>query len=258
MINFVTTRLDMSNYNHLKLSIVSPVFFSHKNTPALDLLIQKYSQLPLALRKQIEFVFIDDCSSHPISINTKALNFQLYRIKTDIPWNQGGARNLGVLKARCSKLLLTDIDHYFPQELLKKMIERKRVDRLYNFKIKNDKGEKWTGSPNVFFTTKSVFYKALGYDEAFSGHYGYEDVYFLSLQKKLKTKKQYLTRRIRVVNNLSLVGEEDYHILQRDTKVNHALYTQKEELLKKGKGLESHSRICLNFEWEKVAQNSIA
>ena len=64
------------------------------------------------------------------------LNLTWIRIREDIAWNQPGARNLGAVYAKSDKILITDLDHEFPEATLRALERRGHRVRF---------GETWSG-----------------------------------------------------------------------------------------------------------------
>lgn len=237
------------SYNHLELSYVVPVYITNPDTNILHLFLEHYAKFSTGTLDKIQFIFVDDCSPLQVTIPEKyKFNYILARIKNDITWNQGGARNLGVHLAKTSKLILTDLDHVFPEKLIKDMIDSKEPHCLYQFR--REAGGVKTGShPNTFFCTKGTYFKVLGVDEEFCGNYGYEDVYFTEMQKAAGTKiKKY--SRIRIIKNEHKDTTNELHHLKRDSDVNKELLDKKLQFIRHGKPFAGHSRLFLNFEWE--------
>ncbi len=240
----------IDRYTKLELSYIVPVFFNQGNTEMLNDLLRTYSTYSNEILERIQFIFVDDCSPIPIRIPEQFnLNILLLRVIDDIKWNQGGARNLGVMQARTSKVLLTDVDHIFPEVLFRKMLSAKISDKLYKFKRIDDKGNRVASACNIYFSSKSVFFKSLGYDEEFCGNYGYEDTMFFEFQKKLGTKQPYFNRIDRIIVK-KLDNVSNYHTLKRDTETNKILFQKKLEHIKSKSPFLSHSRLFLNFKWE--------
>lgn len=242
----------------IALSYIMPVFFNQKNINVLLDLLDTYSKYDRALLKQIQFVIVDDCSPIPIEIpDSIQVNYVLYRITTDITWNQAGARNLGVVQAADPRIILTDCDHVFPERLLEKIVKSSIPRKtLYKFKREDATGRSTNSACNIFYTSKSAFFSSLGYDEEFCGNYGYEDVMFRHFQKKVGNDLTYFTRWIKIVSN-TIDRENSYHNLVRDTSVNQTLLDEKMKLLKSNNIFSAHSRIFLNFEYTKMAENRI-
>lgn len=102
--------------SHIDLTYVTHFYCNQKKIDAVTELLKQYEQYPSELLDRIEFVIIDDCSPIEYEIPDINLNFRWLRITTDIQWNQGGARNLGVTFAKSDKILLSDLDHAFPRQ----------------------------------------------------------------------------------------------------------------------------------------------
>jgi len=93
-------------------------------------LILPYYRSPQMLRRQMEVVadyppgytvvVVDDGSPEPAEVPA---GVELYRIEVDIPWNRGGARNLGAHVARTDWIIQTDIDHVLLPECAAALLE---------------------------------------------------------------------------------------------------------------------------------------
>lgn len=242
----------------MQLSYVLPVYFNQQSTNTLIELLSRYNTYAKEVMAPIQFVIIDDGSPLPVSIPKEInLNISVYRITTDIRWNQCGARNLGVVYAKSPKILLTDSDHYFPEKLLQNILKSKIPRRtLYKFKRMDHHGSAISKAANIFYTSKSIFFQALGYDEEFCGNYGLEDLYFFNLQKRLRNKVKYFTRFKKIVAN-KIDRKLSYHTLERDFEINNLLYEKKKVLLKTDDPFASHSRAFLQFDWTLVDERRL-
>jgi glycosyltransferase involved in cell wall biosynthesis len=129
-----------------------------------------------------ELVFVDDGSPQPLNLHAPYTNIRQYRIVDDIPWNQPGARNLGACQARGEWLLFFDLDHRFATGDFLKVLAQLgtlSVGTLYKFaRFSEDLGQPIHSHMNSFLISRSDYFKNGGYDEDFSGSYGYEDVWF--------------------------------------------------------------------------------
>jgi len=235
------------------LSYVIPVYFNQQSTQTLVELLLRYNSYAKEVMVPIQFVIVDDASPLPIIIPEEIrLNLSVYRIATDISWNQSGARNLGVVYAKSPKILISDADHYFPEKLLRNILKSSIPRKtLYKFKRVDHQGCSIGKAMNIFYTSKSIFFQTLGYDEEFCGNYGYEDVYFFDFQKVIGNNIRYFSRFTKIVAN-KVDRELSYHSLERNTETNRVLYEKKKELLKVGNPFASHSRAFLQFDWTLV------
>jgi len=236
---------------------VVPVYIENIEAQAMEKFVAKYEQYSPQTLQRIHFVFVDDCSPKKVEITSSKLNYTLARISDNIKWNQGGARNLGVMLAKSSKLILTDLDHTFPEKTLLYLLNQPIPKAIYFFNRIKDR-KKIHPHPNTFFCTKSLFYKALGVDESFCGNYGYEDIYFIELQKRLKTKIRTIRRHHILVREHKELPHEKQHNLIRDTTVNKALLEEKRKYLETKDPFRGHSRIHLNFHWEIYKENFLS
>lgn len=234
---------------NIELSMVIPLFIQNKDNKDLQNVIRIYEEYSVEIRNKLHFIFIDDHSPEDIQINSQNLNYSVYRILDNITWNQGGARNLGVTMAKSSKLILTDLDHIFPEKTVAYLLKRKIPTHILKFR-RIRAGKKASTHPNTFFCSKSIFFKSLGVDEEFCGNYGYEDIHFYDMQRRLGT----CFRKIRRYNILT-VKEHSQHNLVRDTSINKSLYLEKKKSIDQGNPFESHSGLFLNFKWKLTQEH---
>ncbi|MDD2798087.1 MAG: glycosyltransferase [Bacteroidales bacterium] len=229
------------------LSYIVPLYFNQKSNQILVRVLQKYATYHQSTLDQIHFILVDDCSPIKIEIpNIPNLNITLLRVTTDIRWNQGGARNLGVKYASTTKLLMTDLDHVFPERTLNYLINRKyNYSDLFRFR-RFSGWKKIASGCNIFYLNKNLFDSNKGYDEIFCGYYGYEDTHFFEVLEREGVSVKKLPYWYPVFD-LALDRETEYHSLVRDTTRNLKLLEDKRE----GKE-EWHTGLSINFEWEIV------
>lgn len=242
------------DYTHIKLSYIVSVYFNQQNTAPLFDLLKQYSAYSAELLDSIQFIIVDDGSTVPVTLPDQLnLNILLLRIHQDIPWNNGGGRNLGAVYARSDKVLFTDIDHIFPEKTLQKLIDINRFGKnLYRFRGQFEDGH-WDNKicHNIYAMSRARFFEFHGYDEDFSGHYGGEDTFLLRYHRycggRLKTlNKQYHV----IVKKLEKSGR--YHNLDRDMTLNNQKYAEKRDRFLKFGPEYGHSRMFLNFPWDIV------
>lgn len=238
----------MQKQTEPSLSYVVPLFFDQKTNDTLLRVLNHYSRYSKSLLDKIHFILVDDCSPLEIKLpEIPNLHITLLRITSDIRWNQGGARNLGVNYASTSKLLLTDIDHIFPERTLKYLLRRPfRYGDLFRFR-RFSGWKKIDSGCNIFYINKQLFNDFGGYDEIFCGHYGYEDTHFFETLER----NGYPVKKLPYwfpVFDLAIDRQTAYHSLVRDTDRNLALLEQK-----RAGAVPWHTGLSLNYEW-KVAQ----
>lgn len=237
-----------------RLSCIMPLYFNQGDVCHFHDLLMRYNDCPAAVRQYLQFVLVDDCSAEQITIPPQInLNIKLYRILDDIPWNQSGAKNLGITMSPTSKILSTDVDHYIPPELLGTLLEIPTPCRqIFVFERETEYGEKIKSHKNTFFTSKSTFFESLGYDEQFCGNYGQDDNMFLLLQQYMGVRVMPFDRQYSV-KYLEYGGK--HHSLKRDGAVNRKLFETYREVLRSTKDpLLCHSRLFLNFKWQFVEE----
>lgn len=236
----------------IKLSYVVPFYLEDNKTNPLLELIAIYNSYSRDMLKHIHFVFVDDHSNIPIEIpDDIVLNYTLLRVTTDIKWNQGGARNLGVKYAKSERIIVTDLDVIFPENLLGRLVSYKLPNNsVFKFNTISDL-KPVRPHVNVFFMTKSIYMRTNGVDEEFSGNYGHEDIFFYYQQKALGTKF-YLYSYSNIVHREHKDSEEHQHnSLIRDGKVNEQLIADKLAIMESSDNpLDARSDLYLNFEWE--------
>jgi hypothetical protein len=242
-----------SDSSHIKLSYITHFYFNQGDTSTLTDLLRRYAEYPADILDHLQFVLVDDGSPAKVEIPEDLnLNVLLLRINEDIPWNQPGARNLGVTCARSDKIVLTDLDHEFPAETLREMIRRKNPGRtMYKVRRYDTSGRRRSTHSNTFFMSRGRFMKLYGYDEEFSGHYGCDDTTFWRWQRNHGTRSLYLPRFCRVVDR-DVDREKAYHTLQRDLSHNRPIAARKKAAWRQYGADAGHSRQFLRFTWSVV------
>jgi glycosyltransferase involved in cell wall biosynthesis len=163
-------------------------------------LIIPYYRAPMMLREQlkvidqypdgVKVIVVDDCSPEPAREALRDRpNLSLYRIDTDIPWNRGGARNLGVTFADTEWIVHVDIDHILPATCAENLLTAKLYPQCwyrfprYRVGKADETRKKDTIPPDQTFgsikphidsyaCTKDLYWEAGGYNEDYSGCLG--------------------------------------------------------------------------------------
>lgn len=169
-------------------------------------LIVPYYRNPLMLREQIrawesyphalQIVLVDDGSPEDaVSVVLEAASLELrerlrlYRIQIDIPWNRGGARNLGAHLANTDWLVHIDIDHVLPATSAWKLAQFSadakhwyRFERYRNGMADDTRKKDKIPAQAVYgkihphqdsyLCTHRAYWLAGGYDEDYSGCLG--------------------------------------------------------------------------------------
>lgn len=114
-------------------------------------LVLPYYRQPLMLKRQMDewerfpagydFIVVDDGSPEPalevLAHASEALRkrLKLFRITVDIPWNRGGARNLGTSQSHKDWIIHADTDHVLPVGAAEALLEHEpKALRWYRFR----------------------------------------------------------------------------------------------------------------------------
>ena len=248
----------MSGYEHIMLSYIVPVYTNQCHGAILERLLRKYATYSRLLLERIQFVVVDDGSPMSVQIADDIdLNILVLCIKEDIPWNQPGARNLGVVYARSEKVLITDVDHEFPEDTLQHLLERtcRSNDAFMLARMEAD-GERLNPHPNTFLLRRSTFLKHYGYDEELCGAYGYDDLLFREWQKYNGTRFRCLPNQFFCIHR-AIDRNSAYHSLVRDDTRNARLAVSKRQEWTEYGPNGGHSRRFLMFTWELTLDRQI-
>lgn len=236
--------------SHLKVACVTHFYCTEDNMASVFDMLERYSNYEPSLLDHLHFVIVDDGSPLEYEIPPFDLNLTWLRVNKDIPWNQAGARNLGALYARADKLLLSDLDHLFPEETFQLLLRaRSPAKHLYKFRrLDPENGQLLRGHPNIFFTSRGLFFKHFGYDEEFGGHYGAEDFRFVKFLKGQGVIHRHLPRRFLCLPRPE-IGLQSTHNLERDPSFNTPVDARKRMEMQWYGHSSGHSRMNLNFQW---------
>lgn len=171
----------------MSYQIVSLVMPYYENPKMLDTQVLEWLSYPSFVCTRLRVVVVDDGSrdapalevlrQHRMSFDSRGLDVQLYRVMKDIPWNQDGARNLGMRACNTTFALMTDMDHVLRARDALDMVEfcLQGIPRGQYFMprqfVKNTMQE-IPRHPNTFLFRVEDFWAMGGYDEDFAGFYG--------------------------------------------------------------------------------------
>ena len=252
---FIKPKLNMlhaKDMQHIKLSYITHFYFDQKTPDTLFELLRKYEDYSPEILDFIHFVIVDDCSPLNFDIPEFQLNITWLRITDDIKWNQGGARNLGVMYAKSDKILISDLDLEFPEHTLEKMITARNPGKhFYKIYRKNkETGLLRNRHPNTFFMSRARFLRFYGYDEEYSGGYGAEDYRFVKFLKYHGSWQHHLSKRFFCFKREEIDRTTSYHSLSRNFDRNSPIDKRKRSELLEWGPESGHSRIFLNFKWK--------
>lgn len=228
--------------NHITL--VYPYF---NNGSMLDLHLKEWNKYEN--KEMFSAIIVDDCSMRdPAEPHLIDVGFpiSLYRITTDIPWNQNGARNLAMTYAN-GWCLITDIDHLLKRKHAKKFKDLK-LENGYYYKPhrKLHDGLNYHKHPNSYILNYDLYWKAGGYDEDFCGYYGTDSTFRRQLEKNAVEGETEIV--------LSLYGRgviSDASTIEYGRK-NSKYHVSNNERLKYKRKHGGTPIPPLNFDWYKV------
>mgnify|MGYP002676796780 CR=1 FL=1 len=88
----------------------------------------------MELKKKLYILLVNDASTVNLDLPKFDLNLTILRIQKNIKWNSSGAKNLGVLAATSARIIVSDIDHWFPKEALQFCMKLNEVnDKVFAF-----------------------------------------------------------------------------------------------------------------------------
>ena len=138
-----------------------------------------------AVLDNLHIIIVDDHGDPAVGVDVAielelfVASVRIFRVDDDIPWNQMGARNLGMHHAD-GWCVMVDPDMIFDSPTLHRLmqaaskIQRGRIIK-YGLRHANS-GKIDTTSPNTFVIHADDFRICGGYDEDFAGNKGWSDV----------------------------------------------------------------------------------
>lgn len=242
---------NLPSSSHIKLTYITHFYCDEpEKIESINELLENYASYPSEILDQTHFVIVDDGS--PISYEPRHFNLNLtwLRITDDIPWNNPGARNLGVTYAKSENILITDSDHALPPKTMSYLIGRPDCGKsFYKFKRMTPSGKLRAAHSNLFFMARSRFMRFFGYDEEFCGHYAHDDMWFVKFQKWNGSLQRHIPSRYHAYHR-KVKGLTHNHSLIRDLSTNEELYQTKRTTVDRFGGPSGHSRTFLDFKWE--------
>jgi glycosyl transferase family 2 len=185
------------------LTLIKPFY---RNCAMLAEQVRNWNAFP----SDVRVILVDDGSPEPaypiVKENATAElmgRLELYRIDVDIPWNRGGARNLGTQQANTDWIVHADIDHMLRPECAARLLEFKadpaswyRFPRLR--KGAADETRRKDALPpgqaygrihphiDSYLCTRAMYWRAGGYNEDFSGCLGGGSPFLQMLEREAK------------------------------------------------------------------------
>ena len=243
----------LAGFSHIEVSYVTTFYFNQTDSSSVLQLLRHYASYSGDLLDRLQFLLVDDGSPVPVTLPIDLdLNVMLLRIPEDVPWNHAAARNLGAVYARSDKLLLTDVDHEFPEATLRRIVALGALRRtMYMFFRLDESGASTRRHLNTFLLSRGRYLELFGYDEEFCGHYGLEDDLFRRWHRHHGTRIRMFPGgpvKLRPVDS-----EGGYHSLARDKGHNAEMFGRKRRLWEERGPQAVYSRLFLRSPFEVVA-----
>lgn len=156
----------------MRLSIVYPCYRQQQTLLAH---VDRWRSWPKKLVQNLDFIVVDDCSSEPIRVPAVNLNLRLFRVHDDIIWNYG-AKNLGVQKAHCQWVFLSELDHILSKKNVEDFLQLPWKRQFYMF---HRTGQREFPHRATYLFNSRDFWDVNGLDEDFCGAYGHDDTYLV-------------------------------------------------------------------------------
>lgn len=230
--------------------MITLIYAYFENGQMLDRHLEEWNLY--SAKENFSAIIVDDCSKRDPAIDhLKNIDFpfpiQLYRINTDIPWNQNGARNLAMTHAQ-GWCLMTDMDHLLSaenaQDLTETVLDPNKAYRPARTRAVD--GLPYKPHPNSYILTQELYWKAGGYDEAFCGYYGSDSTFrsqLLKIAEKIDLEIPLILFGKEVIADASTVDYgrkgSDYHVLAHPE-------------IRKRKKQNLDPIPPLNFEWKRL------
>ncbi len=236
----------------------------YRQPKMLEMQLQTWAHYAPEVRNAFEFVVVDDGSPEPAHVPVSA-DVRLYRIKVDVPWNRGMARNLGTQISETPWVLHVDTDHVLPNVeaalLVQKFRHAKPSKMWYRFKRrrvgaadetrrkdKADPAAKFVDiHPHIdsYLCTPKAYWAAGGYNEDFSGVLGGGSP-FLKEMERANGEPAVLPIYLHVHTRHS-VPDSSEHTLSRDPEL---FKQRKREIMRLRGTLRGHDPV--RQPWERL------
>lgn len=220
----------------------------YENGKMLERHFKEWQSYP---KKDFKIILVDDGSrKDPARNHIEECQFplELYRIKKDIPWNQNGARNLGMTHAK-GWCLITDMDHLLSKNQFKKLYKLDLNKDIHYVPGRHKADDTpYKRHPNSYIVHRDLYWKAGGYDESFSGYYGTDSTFrrqLANVSERVELGEQFY---------LTLYGRD---VIKDASTRNYgrkgsSYSIAKHPELRERKRLNPPPIPPLNFPWERV------
>ena len=144
--------------------------------------LEIWADYPADVAERVKVIIVDDGSPDYPALDvlkfgalTLPFPISLYRIKENIPWNHGGARNLAMTEAQ-GWCIVTDMDHAITEEDMRKLLSMDLQRNSYYMFNRKKVMPDYSIIPlgrhvDSFLLTREAYWKVGGYNEEFSGYW---------------------------------------------------------------------------------------
>lgn len=256
------------------ISVIVPYY---RNVEMLKVHLDIWASYSEEVCRQMRLIVVDDGSPEPASRvfgdwftergmgYTQPFKVELYRIHPDIPWNRGGARNLGAWVTPDEWLLHMDIDHVLPPRAAETLatfmrvppshsdwyrFERYRYGRADETRRKDKIDPESTFGkikPHIdsYLCRRSLYWKVGGYDEDYSGCLGGGSPFLQQLERAAPVQVLPEPICLHVYTRSTCKDASDFS-LSRDTSE----YSRRRKA-KEARG-DTKAKNPLRFSWGRV------
>lgn len=210
---------------------------------------------------KVHLIIVDDHGDPPVEIPDDVmglLNCRLYRVMDDIPWNQMGARNLGMAECSTEWALMLDPDMVVEPIIAKHFLQVTSdipKGSVCLVRLRHPNGAFDTHSPNIYLIRKSDFDRVGGYDEDYRGHKGWSDVQFLHTLEGFKMKFVKLHEIWARFYGTKDISDAAVMTLDRDHKHNKVIHVRKmrdAQRVGMTRWVKSRKGGNIRFRWARV------
>lgn len=219
---------------------------------------EKFLEQPPEWRQLVEVLVVDD-HGDPKAEVPKDDGIKLFRVDSDIPWNQCGARNLIAQQAMTKRLMLIDPDMTLDPGMLQKLVEESRhlvPGLVFRPALRHIATSDFDHtSPNVHMILKDDFDRIGGYDEDYAGHKGWSDVQLLRVMQKAMVTRTREDLFFWFHHGNKKLPDAQVTKLDRSVKHNKSVHVAKMTLLKRLGWREFVKKIAgpkIRFKWNRV------
>lgn len=174
------------------MNALSLIFTYYKNPKMLAYQWEIWRLYPA----EVEIVLIDDGS--PMGLRAEeviknlpplACKFKLFRILTDVAWNQRGGCNIGARHASHRWIMLVDIDHILSVESLNKVLSSSLdIDTAYTLtRIKHFDKSIMHPHKESRLMSRMLYWKIGGFDESYCSQYAVTERDWLTRVRQQKS-----------------------------------------------------------------------